>query len=164
MLRLPHADAARLISTIKCNVLATRHTVVVGSELSYAVFRAGTDTPDLAFYDEAGTIYLPDDLVALDGRFADLIAFHEHIEIRHKRVGRAHAYAHRRALMEELLAAKQVFIEPAEFQQYIRWRIGLYPKWKILDTEEVVAQVLHVLTMDRPRKGELFQVIKAHHL
>ena len=124
MLRLPHADAARLISAIKRDVLNTRHTVVVGSHFSYAVFRSGTDTPDLAFYDEAGTIYLPDDLVALDGRFADLIAFHEHIEIRHKRVGRAHAYAHRRALMEELLAAKQVFVELAECQQYVRWRIG----------------------------------------
>ena len=45
--------------------------------------------------------------------YADLGAFHEHTEIRHKLAGRSHGYAHHRALLEELLAAKQIFDKDA---------------------------------------------------
>ena len=164
MLRLPHPEMAGLINTIKRNVFTTRHGMVAATELSYAVFHPGSDTPDLAFYDEDGTIYIPEHLVAFDERYADLIAFHEHLEIRHKLAGRTHAYAHRRALVEELLAARQIFNEPGEWQGYLQWRIGLYPAWKVPEPEQVVEQFVRLLTEDKPRKGELLQVIKEHRL
>jgi hypothetical protein len=126
MLRLPHPDTAGLLAAIKREAISTRHRMVAGAALSYAVFRSGAATPDLAFYDEDGTIYIPEDLIEFSEQYADLIAFHEHVEIQHKRAGRSHAYAHRRALMAELLAAKQVFSELAVSQHYLEWRIGLY--------------------------------------
>ncbi len=68
-----------------------------------------------------------------------------------------------RTLREELLAAKRTF-EPSAFQHYLRWRIGRYPEWKVPDPEEVVAQLARVLAEDRPRRGELLQVLKEHRL
>ena len=164
MLRLPHPEMAGLIDAIKRNVVTTRRSMVAATELSYTVFHPGSETPDLAFYDEDGRIYVPEHLVAFDERYADLIAFHVHLEIRHKLVGRAHAYAHRRALVEELLAARQILNEPGERKGYLQWRIGLYPTWKVPEPEQVVEQFVRLLTEDKPRKGELLQLNKEHRL
>ena len=164
MLRLPHPEMAGLINTIKRNVLTTRRSMVSATELSYAVFHPGSDTPDLAFYDEDGRIYVPEHLVAFDERYADLLAFHEHLEVRHKLAGRSHAYAHRRPLLMELLAARQIFNEPGTWKGYLQWRIGLYPTWKVPDPEQMVVNFVRLLTEHKPRKGELLQVIKEHPL
>jgi hypothetical protein len=77
---------------------------------------------------------------------------------------RPHAYAHRRALVAELLATKRIFAEAAEVRRYVEWRIGHYPAWKIPDPQQIVAQLMPILTEDRPRKGQLFHVIKEYRL
>ena len=164
MLRLPHPERAALIDAVKRNLVGKRHSVVAGVELCYAVFSPGLETPDFAFYDEDETIYIPEDLVRVDPQFAELIALHEHLEIQHKSAGRSHAYAHRRALVEELLAAKRLFGEPSELRCYLGWRIGLYPEWKVPHRAEVAAQFARLLAADKPRKGELLRAVKEHRL
>ncbi len=165
MLRLPHPELASVVEAIKRNVVDTRRTTVAGTDVCYAVFRHVPAELDIdACYDVYGAIYLREDLVAFDERVADLTVYHEYVEVQHKEAGRAHAYAHRRAYVAELLAARQVFGEPAELEDYLRWRIGGYPAWKGLDSEQVAADLARVLTAERPRKGELLQVIKEHRL
>ncbi len=171
-LRLPHPELVAVVEGIKRNVIGTRRAVVADIDLCYAVFRRDPDLAEVgeerweidACYDVEGTIYLRDDLVAFDERVADLTAYHEHVEIQHKVAGRAHAYAHRRAYVEELLAARQVFGEAAEIERYLRWLIGGYPAWKGLDPEVVAADLAGVLLSKRPRKGELLRVIEVHRL
>ncbi len=164
MLRLPHPEVAALLDPIKRDVIRIEQPTVADTALSYAVFRSEADTPDLAFYDTDGTIYIPEDLVQFDEQYAQLIALHEHVEIQHKRAARPHAYAHRRALLAEFLAAKRIFSEPGQLERYLHWRIGLYPESKRFDRADVLAQLVHILAAERPRKGDLFQVIKAHPL
>ena len=167
MLRLPHPELVEMVNAIKRNVVGTRRARVAGHDLTYAIIRRDPDlpVPDLgACYDTDGALYLPDDLVNEDEQVADLTAYHEHVEVRHKLAGRSHAYAHRRAYIAELLAARQVYAEPAELRRYLRWRIGGYPAWKGLDTEQVATELEHALTADPLRKGEVLRVIKAHRL
>jgi hypothetical protein len=164
MLRLPHPEAAALLDPIKRDVIRIEQHTVADTALSYAVFRSEAHTPDLAFYDTDGTIYIPEDLVQFDQHYAHLIALHEHVEIQHKRAARPHAYAHRRALLVEFLAAKQIFSQPGQLECYLHWRIGGYPEAKRFDRAEVLAQLMHILAAERPRKGDLFHLIKAHPL
>ena len=63
-------------------------------------------------YDEDGNIYLPESFANAEPEFAYLVVLHEHVEIGHKLAGRSHAYAHRRAYLAELLAAKEMFSGP----------------------------------------------------
>ncbi len=138
---------------------------MAGTDVSYSIFRRDPTVPDFgACYDVDGAIYLREDLVAFDERVANLTAYHEHVEIQHKVAGRAHAYAHRRAYVAELLAARQVFGELADVRRYLRWRVEGYPPWKGLDPEQVAADLARVLLSKRPRKGELLRVITAHRL
>ena len=164
MLRLPHPEFAGMIETIKRDVVGARVTSVAGTRVPYAVFRSGEGAPDLAFYDEAGAIYVSEIIVKADARSADLCAYHEHVEIRHKRAGRSHAYAHRRAYVEELLAAKDLFCGPDELLGYLRSRVEGYPEWKVPEPEAVAVQLHDVLSGTKPPKGELLQVIKDHCL
>ena len=164
MLRLPHPEAADLLEAIKQTVTRTEQAAVADTPLSYAVFRCGADTPDLAFYDEAGTIYIPEDLIEINEQYAHLFALHEHVEIQHKLASRSHAYAHRRALQAELLAAKQIFSDPKQLEGYLHWRIGLYPEFKRFDRADLLAKLMQILTSERPRKGDLFLLIKANPL
>ena len=164
MLRLPHPEMASLLDRIRQNVIMSRQSEVLGTELTYAIFNPKSETPDLAFYDEEGRIYVPEYLVAFDERYADLLALHEHIEIRHKLAGRSHAYAHRHALVEELLAARQIFDETVVWKDYVQWRIRLYPTWKVPDPDQIIDQFVRLIAEDKPRKGKLLQVIKEHRL
>lgn len=164
MLRLPHPELAGLIEEIKRHVVGTRCATVAGAEVRYSVFRSGEEAPNMAFYDEGGAIYISEDMVVPDARIADLTAYHEHVEIRHKRAGRSHAYAHRRAYVEELLAARDLFCAPGELSGYLRRRVGGYPEWKVPDPEELAAQLHGILSLDRPRKGELLRAITEHRL
>jgi hypothetical protein len=164
MLRFPHPEFFSLIDAIKRDVIRREEIVLTDVPISYAVFRTEADTPDLAFYDEHGTIYIPEGLLRFNEQYANLFALHEHVEIQHKRAGRPHAYAHRRALLAELLAAKQIFTEAHQLADYLRWRIRLYPKWKNLDQAAIVMQLIHLLAPNRPRRGALLQLIKDHAL
>jgi hypothetical protein len=164
MLRLPHPEAATLFEAIRRSVVRHEARDVAGVSVSYDVFRTEAETPDLAFYDETGTIYIPDALIQFNEHYAHLIALHEHVEVQHKRAGRAHAYAHRRAWLAELLAAKQLFSDADRLAGYLRWRIGGYPAWKNLDQAALVAQLSHLLAEKRPRRTALFQLIKEQSL
>ena len=164
MLRLPHPEATELLDAIKQAVIRTEQAVVADIPLSYAVFRCEADTPDLAFYDEAGTIYIPEDLIRFNEQYAHLCALHEHVEIQHKLASRSHAYAHRRALQAELLVAKQIFPDLEQLEGYLHWRIGLYPEHKRFDRADLLAKLMHILASERPRKVDLFQLIKANPL
>ena len=90
---------------------------------------------------------------------ADLTAFHEQTEIGHKLAGRSHAYPHRRVLLEELLAAKQVFEPTGGLRGFIRNRTGMYPDQKVRDKEGVEGRFYDFLTADTSRKGQLLKVI-----
>jgi len=149
-----------LIEAIQRDAIRREEIVLTDIPISYAVFRTEADTPDLAFYDEDGTIYIPEDLLQFNEQYAHVIALHEHVEIQHKRAGRPHAYAHRRALLAELLAAKQIFTEAPQLAGYLQWRIGGYPEWKNLDRTAIVIQLIQLLASNRPRRGALFQLIK----
>jgi hypothetical protein len=164
MLRLPHPEAPDMFETIRRSVIRQEACVVGGVSVSYDVFRTGAETPDLAFYDQHGTIYIPEVLVQFNEQYAHLVALHEHVEVHHKRAGRAHAYAHRRALLAELLAAKQLFSDSDQLEGYLRWRIGGYPAWKNLDQAALVTQLTLLLAVDRPRRMVLFQLIKEQSL
>jgi hypothetical protein len=164
MLRLPHPEFAGMIDVIQRAVIRREEIVLADTPIVYSVFRTEADIPDLAFYDEERTIYLPEDLLQFNEQYAHVIALHEQIEIQHKRAGRTHAYAHRRALLAELLAAKQIFPEASQLAGYLQWRIGGYPAWKNLDRAAIVAQSIQLLASNRPRRGALLQLIQDHAL
>ena len=164
MLRMPHPEVTVLFDAIKRAVIRTEQVTIADLSLSYAVFRSEADTPDLIFYDEAGTIYIPEDLIEFNEQYAHLGVLHEHVEIQHKLALRSHAYAHRRALQAEFLAAKRIFPDLKQLEGYLRWRIGLYPEFKRFDRADVLAKLMQILTSERPRKSDLFQLIKANPL
>ena len=78
---------------------------------------------------------------------ADLSAFHEHTEVCYKLAGRSHAYAHRRALLLELLAAKQIYDEDG-LSDYVRYRVFNYPDWKIPDRSAIENALCELLSAD----------------
>jgi hypothetical protein len=163
--RLPHPELSEIVRIVESRVTSTQHAVIAGLEIRYAVFRSDAETEwSAAYYDEAGNIFVAEDLVALNQNYADLTAFHEYLEIGYKRAGRSHAYAHRRAFVEELLAARDHFGEPAALRGYLRWRIEGYPQSKVPATEPVIKQFERILSQRRPLKGELLEVIKQHRL
>ena len=112
-LRLPHEgeEVERLLRQIEDSVQEARTTVVAGVKVTYSMCDPWPLGLDMAMYDHDGNIYMSQSRVRSDQTRADLSAFHEHTEIQHKLAGRSHAYAHRRGLLEELLAAKQVYDE-----------------------------------------------------
>jgi hypothetical protein len=164
VLRLPHPEFAAMIEAVKGDVVRHETIVLVGLPIAYAVFRSDAATPDLAFYDEHGTIYLPESLLQFNASYAHLIALHEHIEIQHKRAGRPHAYAHRRAVLAMLLVAREIFGASQQLAAYLAWHIGLYPTWKNLDQQAVVEQLMGQLAADKPRRGALLGLITDHAL
>lgn len=160
-IKLPHEgeEIDRLIRQIKEAVRETRTTVVAGVEVTYSICDPWPHGMDPAMYDHDGNIYLPEEHVRSNPVSADLTAFHEHTEIRHKRAGRAHGYAHHRGLLEELLAAKQIFDEEA-LTAYVHERMSGYPDWKIPDKSAIAARLCALLSADRPLRGKLMEVFK----
>ena len=159
-IRLPHEgeNVNRLIRQIKDAIIETRTTVVSGVEITYSICAPWPRGLDLAMYDHDGNIYLPENSVRSDSTRADLTAFHEHTEIRHKLSGRSHAYAHRRGLLEELLAAKQIYDEDG-LTVYVHQRVFSYPDWKIPDKDAIKKRICELLAVDRPLRGKLIEVI-----
>ncbi len=76
MVRLPHPELAGLVEEVKRHVVGTRLASIAGTEVPYSVFCSGQESPDVAFYDGGGAIYVSEDLVDEDGRVADLTAYH----------------------------------------------------------------------------------------
>jgi hypothetical protein len=102
--RLPHPELAPFIAQIKRDVIYTSRGTIAGMDVTFSVLLSNLETEHLgACHDDRGTIYLPANLVELDLRYANLIAYYEHLGIQHKAAERNHAYAHRRAYVGELL-------------------------------------------------------------
>ena len=87
------------------------------------------------------------------------MVLHEHVEIGHKLAGRSHAYAHRRAYLAELLAAKEMFSGSGELRQFLKRRIGGYPDWKVPDKAEVEERLYDLLKAPKPLRGRLIEVM-----
>ena len=159
-LGLPHPELVSIIDRLKQRATGSRTANAGGYRFTYQVYEPDPSVIGLdACYNEAGHILVSRDLVKIDGRTADLVAWHEFVEIEMKRRGQSHARAHRRAYIEELLAAKELFGEPASLRTYLDWRIGSYPRSKVPDPLGVVAVLMDELKRDRPRKGKLLQIV-----
>jgi hypothetical protein len=160
-IKLPHEgeEIDRIIRQIKEAVRGTRTTVVAGVEITYSICDPWSPELDLAMYDQNGKIYLPEEHVRSNPISADLSAYHEHTEIRHKRAGRAHGYAHHRGLLEELLAAKQMLDKEA-LTAYVHERMSGYPDWKIPDKSAIATRLCVLLSAERPLRGKLLEVFK----
>ena len=92
------------------------------------------------------------------------MVLHEHVEIAHKLAGRSHAYAHRRALLAELLAAKELFSGPGELRQFLKRRVGGYPDWKVPNKGEVEERLYDLLKAPKPLRGRIIEEVTAARL
>ena len=160
-LKLPHPELTELVEAIRANVSGERTCTVEGTKIRYLLCDPWPDEADLAMYDEDGNIYLPQRFAVDHPERANLAALHEHIEITHKLAGRRHAYAHRRAILIELLAAKALFDGPGAPRAYLTWRIGAYPDWKVPEKPSVMGQLYDLLQAARPPRGQILEVVKA---
>ncbi len=158
-IRLPHEgeEVDRLIQQIRDAVLETRTTIIAGAEVAYSICDPWPLEPEPAMHDHYGNIYVPGSRFRADAMRADLSAFHEHVEVQHKRAGRSHSYAHRRALLLELLAARDIYDEDG-LREYVRYRVFNYPAWKIPDRSAVVRELCELLAAGRPLRGKLIEV------
>ena len=163
-LRLPHPSLADVIAEIRSNVTGERTCQVDGTEVRYRVCDPWPDEADLAMYDEDANIYLPERFANAHPERAHLAVLHEHVEISHKLAGRGHAYAHRRALLIELLAARALFGAPAHLRAYLQWRIGAYPDWKVPDKQNVEKRIHNLLQAPRPLRGRILDIVKEARL
>lgn len=163
-LKLPHPELIRIVAAIKTSVTDEHTGEVDGVAIRYFVCDPWPDEADLAMYDEDGNIYLPERFASGRPERAELAALHEQVEISHKLAGRSHAYAHRRAILIELLAAKATFRGPGQLREHLHWRIGVYPDWKVPDKTAVVAQLYELLAASRPLRGRILDVVKKARL
>ena len=161
-IRLPHEgeEIDRLIRQIKEAVREKRTMLVAGVKVTYSICDPWPQGMDPAMYDQDGNIYLPAEYVRSNPISADLTAFHEHTEVRHKQAGRAHGYAHHRALLLEFLAAKDVY-DADGLCEYVHRRVFSYPDWKIPDKSAIKERLCELLLADRPLRGKLLHVFAA---
>ena len=160
-IQLPHEgeEIDRLIRQIQEAVRDTRTTLVAGVEITYSICAPWPHGMDPAMYDQDGIIYLPEERVRSNPISADLSAYHEHTEILHKRDGKEHGYAHHLALLEELLAAKQMLdLEP--LTAYVHERVFGYPDWKIPDKSAIATRLCALLSAERPLRGKLMELFR----
>ena len=158
-LQLPHEGewVEQLIRQIKEAVLETRTVEVAGVEVRYSICAPWPQGMDPGMYDHEGNIYLAEESERSNPAYADLTAFHEYTEIRYKLAGRSHTYAHRRALLEELLAAKRIFDKDA-LAAYVQSRVNSYPERKIPDRDNIYKRTVELIAVERPLKGRLMEV------
>lgn len=163
--RLPHRHVAELVKRMKRNTTQARRAQFGDIDVVYGVHEGDSETAGMTgCYDESGDIFVLADLVRLDPQFADLVAYHEHLEVIYKRAGNSHARAHRRAIVGELLAAKALMGDAARLHAYVSWRIGAYPVAKVPDPGVVIEQLEQLLLLYPVRKGRLLEAITRHRL
>jgi hypothetical protein len=130
--RLPHPELVELAERVKQRTTGTRRTRIADTDVVYRIYQGDARTDGLiGCYDASGRIFVVEDLVQLDPHFADLVNYHEHLEVMYKRAGSSHARAHRRALAEELLATQEVLRDRQHQRAFFSWRIGAYPRAKV---------------------------------
>ena len=156
---LPHPIVTEFASILKTNASWERTCGLDGLGICHWLCDPWPDEADLAMYDEDGNIYLPERFASGRPERAELVALHEQVEISHKLAGRSHAYAHRRAILIELLAAKAMLRGPGQLREHLGWRIGVYPDWKVPDKAAVVAQLYELLAASRPLRGRILDVV-----
>jgi len=138
---------------------------VAGEAVEYEVYSLEEPLPDGGVLnDEDGVTYVPASFVSWNPAYADLIAYHERTEVRLELRGRPHAYAHRRALVAELVAAMQMFETWEDRDAYVRWRIRSYPRAKIPEPNALASELIGELSAESPRIGRLFSRIKENRL
>lgn len=131
----------------------------------YGIYQGDDETAGLiGGYDESGSIFVVEKLVQREPQFADLVAYHEYLEITSKRARSSHARAHRRAIVETLLAAKALLHDPHHLHAYMFWWVGAYSAAKVPDPGLVIDQLEEQLRQDRVRKERLLEVITRHML
>ncbi len=163
--RLPHRYLVELAERMKRNTAHTRRAQLGDIDVVYGVYKGDNETAGIiGCYDESGNIFVVEDLFRLDPQFADLVAYHEFLEVTYKQTGNSHARAHRRAIVGELLAARASLGDPVRLHAYVSWRIGAYPAVKVPDPDIVIEQLEKLLLHDRVRKGRLLEVITRHML
>ena len=145
-------------------VVSERTCLIANTEVTYFVCAPWPEGMEPASYDESGNIYIAKSLVDRTPEVADLVAFHEQTEMDQKAAGRSHTYAHRRALLLQLVAAKTIFREPERLCEYIHWHIGMYPDWKLSNKEDLADQICGLLLAERPPRGKLLDLIKLARL
>lgn len=160
---LPHAESYEAAALARRNVVASRSVSIAGVDLAYQLFRATPELSEPGLYDEHGVVYVSAELVESSPVFADLIAFHETVEIREKTGGIWHGEAHRRAYVEELLGAEATFAH-TELAHYLEWRIGMYPTWKGLEVDACVAELLGVLDSDAVDERSVYESVARYNL
>jgi hypothetical protein len=159
--KLPHPDIfQRALEQIRVSSMEERTRVIAGTEVRYWSCTPWPEGMDPGIYDGEGNIYVSHRVVERDSDEADLTAFHEQTEIDIKAAARNHAYAHRRALLLELLAVKTIFLEPERQHRFVDSRVGAYPDWKGIDKAQVASRIWELLSAERPPRGKLFDVIK----
>lgn len=159
-IRLPHEGewVDRQLRKVKDVARETRTVEIANVKVTYSICDPWPLGGEIAIYDHDGNTYSPDSYVRSRPSNADLVAYHEHIEIRRKLAGRSHAYAHRRALLMELLAAKQSYDEDG-LRAYVHQRVFGYSDWKIPDKGAIEETLYELLSADRPLRGRLIAVV-----
>ncbi len=160
-IRLPHEgeEVDRIIRQIKDAVRDTRTAVIAGAEVTYSISGPWPLEPEPAIHDHYGNIYVAESCFRADAMRADLSAYHEHVEVQHKLAGRSHAYAHRRALLMEMLAAREIY-DKNGLREYVQYRVFNYPTWKIPDRSAIMNELCGLLSAARPPRGRLIEVFK----
>ena len=59
----------------------------------------------------------------------------------------------------ELLAAKAILSASGAFCDYLEWRIGAYPDWKVPDKPNVVGRLNDLLQASRPLRGQILEIV-----
>ena len=163
--RLPHPWLVALVNRVKLQVTGIHHVRISEVDLVYSSYRGDADTADLiGIYDESGNIYIEEGLTMRDARFADLVAYHEFLEISAKRAGSSHARAHRRAVVGSLIAAKEHLPDLDQMHAFLDWQIGAYPREKVGDPGTVIAEIENELLRDCLGKGRLLDIVTRHRL
>ena len=153
--RLPHPFLVPLAERVKLQVIRIRRVRISEGDLVYGIYRGDSDTASIVgIYDESGNIFVEEGLVRRDARFADLVAYHEILEITAKRTGCSHARAHRRALVGSLIAAKTYLTDLERVHSYLDWLIGAYPQAKVTDPDVVIAEIENELLKDHVGRGD----------
>jgi hypothetical protein len=117
--------------------------------------------PDEAiFYDEAGMIFVPEQLLESRPEAADLLAFHESTEIELKMRGYRHAYAHRRSMVAELMAIPGYCPNIRAADEYLRWRFTNHPRWRGSGAHTVIAQVRAEAFSPKPHVKMLLALVR----
>jgi hypothetical protein len=164
-LRLPHRWLVPLVERVRQQVTRTRQVRIAGTDVAYRFYEGDADTTGLTgCYDESGIIFVSEDVARINPWYADLVAYHEHLEITAKRAGSSHARAHRRALVGSLLATRTVLPDPEQLHAFLVWQIGIYSRAKVPDPDGVIAEVEDELGRECVRKGRLLEVITRHML